>query len=171
LLVLLQGDAARAGTALTITARAVTGSGRPGTTFAGTGDGSCDAIVGRTTAGATLSLPLASAQASAFPDATVTKSQSVRAPDGGDQPVRGAVVTYTLEAQFAGSGVARGARFADPLPAGTLYVPGSLRLDGEPLTDPADGDAGAFDGTAVQIALGDIVTPAARSFSFQVTIK
>jgi uncharacterized repeat protein (TIGR01451 family) len=171
LLVLLQGNGVSASNDLTITARALTGSGRPGTIFAGTGDGSCNAVVGLTTAVATLSLPLAFAQASVIPDATVVKSQSVRAPDGGDQPISGAVITYTLEANFAGSGIARGARLADLLPEGTLYIPGSLRLDGAPLTDPDDGDAGAFDGATIRIALGDIVAPAARSFSFQVTIK
>ena len=108
----------------TIGAQAVTGSGTPGTVFAGAGDGGGDAVVGPTGARAELVVPVGRRR-----DApTLTKTQSVLAPDGSARAVRGAMITYTLVARFpAATGAAR---IDDPVPAGTTYVPGSLSLDG-----------------------------------------
>lgn len=170
LLVLTQGRVG-AGDTLTVEGRAVTASGRPGTTVAGAGDGGGNAVVGLTSAMAAITFPLVAASIDPVPDATLTKSQSVIAPGGGAEPVAGATLTYTLDATFAGAGVARNARLDDPLPSGTAYVPGSLRLDGATLSDASDGDAGSFDGSTVRAALGDVAAPAAHSLSFQVIIK
>ena len=152
-------------TSLSLAASAVTGSGAPGTVFASRGDGGGDAVTGATGAAAIATAPLDSAA-----DApTLTKSQSVRAPDGSASAVPDAVVTYSLVARFPGP--ANAARIADPIPAGTRYVPGSLTLDGAPLSDAADADAGAVDVDGVAVALGDVAAPAARTVTFQVTIQ
>lgn len=159
-------DAGASNQAVTIAAAAATGNGAPGTAFAGRGDGGGDAVTGTTSARATLSVPLTGADA---PAVTLQKQQSVVAPGGGTTPVRGATITYTLTARF--DGAVRAAVVADPIPAGTSYVPGSLRLDGIALTDAADADAGALGGGEVQVTLGDVAQPVRRTISFQVTIQ
>jgi uncharacterized repeat protein (TIGR01451 family) len=154
---------------LTIATHAVTGSGRPGTVFAGAGDGGSDAIVGATTAAASIAVPI-----TATADATtamLVKSQVVLAPDGSDRPVHGATITYTIAARIDGTGSAAASVISDPIPEGTTYVPGSLRLNSTALTDAGDGDAGQFNGSQIQVALGDVVAPATDTISFQVTIQ
>ena len=93
------------------------------------------------------------------------------AADGSANPTHGATVTYTIAARFAGDGQARGATVSDPIPDGTAYVPGSLRLDGTALSDAADADAGTADAAGITVALGTVAAPALRTISFQVTIK
>jgi uncharacterized repeat protein (TIGR01451 family) len=160
-------DAATAGS-LTLSARAVTGSGEPGTTTAGQGDDGSDAVVGSTGAAATVSLPLTIAKPVSAP--TLVKSQSVLAPDGSANAVRGAVITYTLVAQFPGEAAA--ATVTDPIPAGTAYALGSLMLDGRVLSDAADDDPGrvtAADG--VTVSLGTVTGPATHTIRFNVIIQ
>jgi uncharacterized repeat protein (TIGR01451 family) len=154
LLVLLS----RGATAATLEARAVTGSGAPGTSFSGLGDGGSDAVVGATRADVRISVVATDTAP------TLAKSQAVLAPDGSARAVTGAVVTYRLEARFPAA--AAGAEIADELPAGLTFVSGSLRLDGAVLRDD-DG----FDGTAVRVALGDIAGPAVRIVQFQCRIN
>ncbi len=98
-------------------------------------------MVGLTGASASVAIPLSTGPAGP----SLFKRQSVRAADGSQNAVRDSVITYTLEARFAGA--VTGARIADPIPLGTVFVPGSLTLDGAPLSDAADGDAGRFDAT------------------------
>lgn len=171
LLALLRGDGSSAIGTLIVSARAVTGSGTPGTTFDGRGDDGTDAVVGATTAAAELRFPLALRPGADAADVSVSKSQSVLAPDGGATPVRGATITYTLEARFTGSGLLASARIADPVPTGTAYVPGSLRLDDRSLTDAADSDPGVFDSQAITVTLGDVAAPAIRTVQFKVIIQ
>lgn len=166
LVVLDRPTATPTATALTVTATAATGSGAPGTVFAGRGDGGGDAVTGSTSAAAQLVVPLAAADAAA---PTLTKTQSVLAPDGSATAVRGAVVTYTLVARFGGR--TDDARIRDAVPAGTVYVPGTLRVDAVALSDAADTDAGGFDGTAIAVTLGDIAAAATRTVQFQVRIQ
>lgn len=103
--------------------------------------------------------------------ASLVKSQSVRAPDGSARPLRGAVITYSIEARFGGIGTATDAAIADPIPAGTDYVAGSLTLDGARLSDAAGDDAGVFDGRSTAVTLGSVSAPATHVVSFQVRIK
>lgn len=167
LLVVLDAPAATTGTAaLAVTASATTGSGAPGTVFAGQGDGNGDALVGATGATAQVTVPIATSDPAA---PTLAKTQRVVAPDGSATAIRGAIVTYTLAARFPAA--TAGARVRDAVPAGTVYVPGSLTLDAAALSDGADGDAGRFDGTAIEVALGDVATAATRSVQFQVKIQ
>jgi len=102
-------------------------------------------------------------------DPTLVKSQSVLDPWGGSIPAHRAVVTYRLVATFPG--FAADAVVTDPIPAGTAYVPGSLMLDDQPLSDAADSDAGGFDGTAIRVAFGDVLSAATHSIQFKVTIQ
>ncbi|HVH11823.1 MAG TPA: DUF11 domain-containing protein, partial [Longimicrobium sp.] len=87
----------------------------------------------------------------------------------------GDTLTYTLSWANRGDATAPGASLADPLPAGVRYVPGSLRLNGAPLTDDADGDAGrverAADGTeTVHVRLGDLPPAAAGTVSMRAVV-
>ncbi len=152
------------GRPVVIRAVAATGSGDPGKILVGQGDGGGDAVVGPTGAAAQVEIAVA-----VDPTApTLTKTQSVLAPDGSAAAVRGAVITYSLAARF-GAATAR-ARLRDPIPAGTSYVPGSLRLGASPLSDAADADAGGFDGDAINVLLGDVAAPATQTVQFQVKI-
>ena len=104
----------------------------------------------------------------------ILKTATVRDPHGGTQPVRGAVVTYELAVSAEGTGTADGVVITDAIPLGTTYNPGSLALDGRPLTDAADGDAGDVgDSTpgTLTVALGDLAPNApGTTISFSVTI-
>ncbi|MBB4858899.1 putative repeat protein (TIGR01451 family) [Novosphingobium chloroacetimidivorans] len=152
----------------TITARAETGSGAPGTFFAGKGDRGSDAVVGRTRAEATL--PIAYGVGSGGSVAQLIKSQTVRAPDGTAAPVSGAVVTYRLALTAGGGTVLSDAEIVDPIPVGTAFVPGSIQIEDIAVSDVADADAAFFDGAAIHIALGEISQPTTRVVTFQVTI-
>jgi uncharacterized repeat protein (TIGR01451 family) len=153
-----------------LAATAATGSGAPGTVFAGQGAGGVDAVVG--TSGGT---------ATVFGEYLVggvlvsaVKSQTVADPFGGTRPVPGATITYQIVVTAAGTGSAVGATFTDAIPASTTYVPGSLTLNGGALTDGTDADAGRFDTLptpGVAVVLGDLTTAAgAQTIVFRVTI-
>ena len=155
---------------LTVTARSTTGSGATGNVYPSAGDGGGDAVVGPTGALATVSVPLGTALAGPV----LLKSQSVRAADGSQTAVRDAVITYTLEARFTDA--VSGARIADPIPVGTVFVPGSLTLDGAPLSDGADDDAGRFDpstaqGAGVTVALGGVAAGSSHTVQFKAKIQ
>jgi uncharacterized repeat protein (TIGR01451 family) len=168
LLAVLDPGRAVDGSALDIFARAATGSGAPGTVYPGHGDLGTDAIVGATTAEATLRFGLV---AGAAPTASLEKSQTVVAPDGSGMVVRGAVITYAIVARFAGSGTARAITVSDPIPPGTSYLAGSLSLDGSTLTDTVDGDSGSFADGQIAVSLGDLAGAATRIIRFQVKIQ
>ena len=153
-----------------IAAHALTGSGTPGTVFDGEGDESGDAVVGTTTAAATIERPVVAATADASAP-SLTKSQSVTAPDGSGRAVRGAVITYILAATFAASDTTTDAVVSDPIPTRTSYVAGSLTLDGAALTDAADADPGRVDAAGVSVALGTVAGAATHTIRFQVKIN
>jgi uncharacterized repeat protein (TIGR01451 family) len=148
-----------------LTAVAKTGTGAPGTAFAGAGDGGVNAVVGATGAGANDEATL---QISAV-DVTVVKSQSVVDLYGGSEPMPAAVVTYSIEVTATGSGTAKTVTLTDPIPASTTYVDDSLKVDGGALTDATDGDAGEVAGDTVTVRLGDL-QDTAKTVTFQVTI-
>lgn len=152
-------------TSFSLVASAATGSGAPGTVYASRGDGGSDAVTGATGGSARIDVPIGAATTAP----TLVKSQVVRAPDGSASAVFGAIVTYTLEARFPG--LARDARIADPIPAGTAYVAGTLTLDGTALSDATDTDEGDADTGGIAVRLGDIAAPAVRTVTFQVKIQ
>lgn len=161
---------ADAGATVTVQARATTASGTPGSTAIGGGDGGVDALVGKTSASASLRFSIGTDLAGSTAAATLEKNQSISASNGEDAPMRGATILYTLTARFT-RGTALDAVVSDPVPAGTRYVPGSLTLDGATLSDAADSDPGNFDGTAIRAALGTVAAPATHVIQFKVSIQ
>jgi uncharacterized repeat protein (TIGR01451 family) len=153
-----------------LTATSNTGTGAPGTVLPGQGTSGVDAVIG--TSGG---------QAAVFGQYLVgdilvsaVKSQAVLDPFGGSQPVPGAAITYQIVVTATGTGVAVGTAFTDPIPASTTYVAGSLRLNGAPLTDAADADAGSFvlAPARVAVGLGDLTSAAGpQTIDFRVTIN
>ena len=150
-----------------LSAEAVTGSGAPGTVFAGAGVDSGDAIVGTTSALATARGALAVGVA----NVALTKSVSLRDPFGGTSAVPGTVATFTIVARVTGSGTINDLIVTDAIPEGTTYAPGTLALDSAALSDGADGDAGTASDTAgIAVDLGDVAADATRTVTFDVTI-
>jgi uncharacterized repeat protein (TIGR01451 family) len=89
---------------------------------------------------------------------TVNKAVAVSDQFGGVRPLPGATLRYTLTVSVSGSGNANGLIITDPVPANTTYTAGSLRLNGSPLTDSPDADAGELAGApgTVTVRLGTL---------------
>jgi uncharacterized repeat protein (TIGR01451 family) len=154
-----------------LTAVARTGSGTPGTAFAGQGSSGTDAVVG-TTGGdgeATGQYLVAGIAVNAV------KSAAVADQFGGTRPVPGARINYTIVVSASGTGTAGAAVFNDDIPANTSYVPGSLRLNNAALTEAADTDAGDFSTTPnarVRVQLGNLTQASgSQTIQFAVTIN
>ena len=153
-----------------LTATAVTGSGAPGTGFAGAGDGGGIAVVGASGASDDeVGEYLVDDIEIAF-----TKTQSVADPSGGSEPVSGATITYTISVEVQSTGVVSAAAVRDPIPQYTTFAPGSIALNGVLLSDAADADAGEFDETGaptVVVRLGDLtMADGTQTVEFSVTI-
>ena len=148
-------------------AEAVTGTGAAGTTFAGQGVDGGDAIVGTTGADD-------SAVGSLIVGITtvdLTKAVSVVDPFGGTSAVPGAVATFTITATVSGSGSVDDLVVTDAIPADTTYVPGSLTLDTNPLTDVSGDDAGeASDASGITVDLGTVAGGTIQTITFDVTL-
>ena len=149
-----------------LTAEAVTGTGAPGTVFAGQGVDGTDAVVGSTGASDD-DIGTLIAQLSAV---TLAKSATILDPFGGAQAIPGAVVTYRLVATVSGSSSIADLVVNDPIPADTTYQLGSVTLEGANQTDAADGDATVADGSGVEVDLGTVPGGASRTITFQVQI-
>ncbi len=151
---------------VSLVAAAKTGTGAPGDSFAGQGEGGGDAVVGSTGADGT------DAGAFAVSAATVTlvKSAVVTNSLGTADPIPGATITYTIVATVAGSGSVNGLAITDNIPADTSYAPGSITLGGTALSDAADADAGDYNGTRVNVALGTVAGGQSRTVTFRTTI-
>jgi uncharacterized repeat protein (TIGR01451 family) len=57
----------------------------------------------------------------------------------------GDMLTYTVNYAAAGSSSATNFQLVDPIPLGTTYVPGTLRVNGTAVTDSPGDDPGSFD--------------------------
>jgi uncharacterized repeat protein (TIGR01451 family) len=150
-----------------LTATATTGSGTPGTSFAGQGEGGGNAVVGLSTASSNSLAALIASLASV----TLTKSATISDQFGSANPVPGATVVYSLAAKVTGSGTAHAVGVADAIPVGTTYVPGSLKLDGAGLTDASDSDTGTADASGIAVGLGDVAGGTTRTVNFSVKIN
>ncbi|MGB7405127.1 MAG: hypothetical protein WA906_05515 [Pacificimonas sp.] len=143
-----------------LTARAVTGHGDVGLIFVAQGTDGVDAVTGLTTAEAS--------DTGAFriegDASTLVKSQSF---DG--DATSGTIVTYSLTARLTESGIVAPI-VTDPIPDGSRFVAGSIALDGRPLTDIGDEDAGRFDGDAIVVAL-DPTTTLPQVVTFQTELN
>lgn len=159
----------------TLTATAKTGSGTPGTTFAGQGSNGSDAVVGSTTATTAKSNGYAITHAGA----TLAKSSTVLDQFGGANAIPGATITYTLVFTATGAGSLTNAKVTDSIPVGTTYKAGTLTLDSGALTDGSGDDAGKFDAIPagsnakglVTVDLGTVAAAAAPGTSHTVTFK
>ncbi len=150
-----------------LTATAVTGSGTPGTTFAGQGTGGSDAVVGATTAlGRDKGFYIVSAATVSF-----VKSASVLDPFGGNKAVPGAVITYTLVATVSGGGSLANLAASDPIPASTTYIPGTIISQSVPISDGTDADAGEFASNRVTVRFGNVAGGQSRTVAFKVRIN
>jgi len=150
-----------------LTATATTGTGTPGTVFAGAGTGGSDAVVGATSAaGRDDGYYIVNA-------ATVTfvKSATVADPFGGTKSVPGSIITYQLVATITGSGTLANLAVSDPAPANTTYVPASITSQGTPLTDATDADAGEFAAGRVNVRFGNVPGGQTRTVTFRVSIN
>jgi uncharacterized repeat protein (TIGR01451 family) len=151
---------------VSLTATAVTGTGAPGTSFAGAGQGGGNAVVGSTSALASASAFLA-VQASSV---SILKSASILDPFGGNRPVPGAIVTYSLVATVSGSGSLNNLVITDPIPAGSQYQANTITLEAAALTDATDTDAADYNGTRVRVAVGNVPAGQIRTVTFKVRI-
>ena len=149
-----------------LTAEAVTGTGAPGTSFAGQGEGGGDAVVGTTGADGEDDGYFQVAAATV----SLAKSATVADPFGGTNAVPGSTITYQIVATTSGSGSLPNLAINDAIPAGTTFVPGSITLGGTTLTDAADADAGRFASNNVSVSLGTVTGGQTRTVTFQVTI-
>jgi uncharacterized repeat protein (TIGR01451 family) len=153
-----------------ITAKAATGTGLPGQSFPGQGDGNTDAVLG--TSGG--SAAETGEYVIAAVEIAVVKAQTVSDPFGGNEPVPGATITYTVTVEVTSAGTATGAVFRDAVPEFTTYSPGTIGLNGGSLTDAADGDAGELETSnapTVVVRLGDLAeADGPQVVEFRVTI-
>ena len=150
-----------------LSATAKTGSGTPGTVFAGQGAGGSDAVVGASTA-------LASALATEIARlaaVNLTKSATILDPFGTQQPIPGAVITYSLLAMVSGAGTATNLNVADVIPTGTTYQPGTLTLDGAALSDASDADSGQASAAGIAVGLGTLAGGTSKTVAFKVKIN
>jgi uncharacterized repeat protein (TIGR01451 family) len=132
-----------------------TGSGPPGTAFANAGDNNTTAVVGTSggTGNAIGTYEVSNTTVSLLKSVVITDQQ------GGNQPVTGATMTYSIEVTVSGPGNASNVVITDPLPANTTYTTGTLTLNAAPLTDAVDADAGDVSGTTpntVNVNLGNL---------------
>ncbi len=144
------------------------------TVLPGAGDSGIDAVVGAANADADA---VGSYEILAAPlDVAITKSAQV-VNDGYScntapcSPVPGATISYTLQVDVTGAGVADNLQITDSIPADTTFVPSSIALDATPLTDIVDADSGNFNGGIVTVDLGSVPGPATRVITFEVTIN
>ncbi|MXP09121.1 DUF11 domain-containing protein [Altererythrobacter halimionae] len=149
-----------------VNAEAVTGTGSVGTVFAGKGLDGTDAVVGTSGADADM---LGGVIAS-IAGLDLVKSAAIVDSFGGNQPLPGARVTYTLVATVSGSGSISNLRITDAIPSGTSYAAGSLTLDTAALTDAEDGDAGKVDASGVDVLVGNAAAGNAFTVTFDVII-
>ena len=151
---------------VSLVAAATTGTGAPGTSFAGQGEGGGDAVVGSTGGdGQDTGAYVVSAAV-----VSLVKAATIADPFGGNEPVPGATITYTITATISGSGSVSGLAITDNVPADTSYVANSMTLGGSPLSDAADADAGDYDGTRIRVVLGTVAGGQTRTVTFRTTI-
>lgn len=163
----LAGSPADGNTAkVRLTATAATGHGPAGTKFAGQGVGGSDAVVGTSTAEDN-ALGTLIAQIGSV---TLTKTAAVSNPFGGTDPVPGATVTFSLAAKVNGTGSVNGLTVTDAIPTGTTYVPSTLKLDGNALTDATGDDAGTASASGISATIGSAAGGSTHTVTFSVKI-
>jgi len=161
------GIADGAQSSVNLIARAATGTGSPGTVFAGAGESGTDAVVGLSGATATATGQLVGSASTV----TLVKSATVSDPFGGAAAVPGATITYGIEARVIGSATINGLTITDIIPANTQYIASSLTLDGAPLSDAAGDDAGEASSAGIAVSLGNVPGGSSNTVTFAVLIE
>ena len=83
----------------------------------------------------------------------------------------GDIVRYTITTQNTVEGaLVENLNITDVIPEGLTYVEGSLEVDGEPVTDEEDNDAGHFVDDEVTSNFGDITDTNEHTVTFLVTV-
>lgn len=153
--------------AVELVAEAVTGTGTPGTVFAGAGVDGGDAITGTTEARAIARGNLVVGMTSV----ALSKAVTLADPYGGTGALPGTIASFTITATVSGSGSVADLVVTDAIPDGTTYAPGSLALDGSPLTDAVDADAGTgSDADGIRVDLGSVAGGTVHTITFDVAI-
>jgi len=148
-------------------------TGNPGQLRHGAGDGGVDAVLGHSGGKAADKGEYMVANS---PFLIMQRSAKVTDPKGGDLPVSGATILYTIKVTPTGISSANSALVTDAIPANTTYVPGSLTLNGTALGDgTGDGDPGDFNVTtpgSITVDLGALAaTASAQLITFKVKIN
>ena len=88
------------------------------------------------------------------------------------EAAEGELLTYSIAVRVDGSGQRDRILLTDTIPVGATYEPGTLRLDGTPLTDIEGDDAGRMDAARrlIEVDLTDIEDGRAVTVLFQVRI-
>lgn len=153
-----------------LTATSTSGTGLPGATLPGMGDGGLDAVLGAS--GGTASV--FGEYLAADVEINIQKSVVVSNATGGTDPVTGATLTYTITLEVTNGGTATTSVFSDLIPASSTFVANSILLNGGNLTDVIDVDAGELDmsgAPTVVVRLGDLtLADGVQTIEFQVTI-
>ncbi|MFF3002497.1 Ig-like domain-containing protein [Kitasatospora sp. NPDC057940] len=109
----------------------------------------------------------------------VSVTKTVAGPQGRRGVAVGDELTYTVKAANTAGDTAEDVTVNDEIPEGTAYVPGSLTVDGEPVTDGTGDDAGEvaegkvtvrLGGGADQRAGGKLAAGSAASVAFRVRV-
>jgi uncharacterized repeat protein (TIGR01451 family) len=153
-----------------LTAISLTGNGVPGNVFAGQGEGGGDAVLGTSGGRASDNGEYLVSDVTL----SIVKTVVVSDPFGGTQPVPGATLTYSLAVEVTNAGTAGNSTVDDPVPVNTTYLANSLSVNGAPMTDAIDGDAGELNlagAPSVVVRLGDLTQASGiQTVTFQVTI-
>lgn len=159
---------------ITMTATSQTGTGAPGTVFAGAGTGGVDAVIG-TSGGDDLDVGGYLVANIVF---NVTKTSAILSdPLGGTQPIPGAVIEYTITVSTTGSATADNVAVTDDIPTNTTYVAGSITVNTVAKTDAVDAEAAPacdFNSTnpgGIHCGLGSLTGVTSNTVTFQVTIN
>ena len=155
---------------LELKATSTTGTGAAGTVVdSAGGDGGTNAVAGSSGGTYTADVSVV-ANSEPVPSVSLVKTQAVVNRFDTTHPVPGATITYTIKPTISGS-TANNLVVSDGIPTGTTYVPGSLKLDGNALTDAVDADAGAFSNSTVSVSLGNVAIGTAKTITFSVKIN
>lgn len=159
------GDGAQS--AVNLIARTATGTGAPGTVFAGAGEGGEDAVIGTGGGMATATGQMVGSASTV----TLVKWASVSDRFGGTSAIPGATINYGIAASVTGSASIDALAISDAIPAGTRYVANSLTLESVPLTDAAGDDAGEASAAGITVSLGSVQGGTSRTVTFSVLIE
>ncbi|WIM95009.1 Ig-like domain-containing protein [Actinoplanes oblitus] len=100
----------------------------------------------------------------------ITTTPTVTDLNGGDL-LPGDVLEYRIAVRNEGNDIADGVVLSDAVPNYTSYVPGSLTVEGAPVTDATGDDAGSFGAGAAGWTLGTIPVAGTTFVTFRVTVQ